>query len=98
LVLHQRLQRRDDDGEQAAPVMANQRRQLVAERFAPARGQYGEQLAALETLLDQRSLQAAAVRRRRRRAERRQAEEAPQQSIEIVVTAVGATRVAARPA
>ena len=78
--------------------MADERRQLVAERFTAARGEHGEQLLAVENPLDQCPLQAAAVRRRRRRAEPRQAEEAPQQGVEIVGAAVRAARVAARAA
>jgi len=46
LVLHQRLQRRDDDGEQARAPVVHQRGQLVADRLAAAGGQHRQQALA----------------------------------------------------
>jgi chromatin segregation and condensation protein Rec8/ScpA/Scc1 (kleisin family) len=46
LVLHQRDQRRDDDGES----VEEQRRQLVAQALATARGKHRERRAASEEL------------------------------------------------
>src|SRR2546426_4492650 len=53
LVLHERDQRRDDDGE-AAQVRGGR---LVAERFAAARGQHHERVASLENGADGLGLQ-----------------------------------------
>lgn len=42
LILHQRLQRRDDDGKAAVTMKPVQRRQLIAQRLAPAGRQDGQ--------------------------------------------------------
>ena len=44
LILHQRDQRRDDDGE----TTEVDRRRLIAERLAAARGEYDETVASVE--------------------------------------------------
>ena len=85
LVLHQGLQRRDDHGQQVAPLVAHQRRQQVAERFAAAGRQGGEQGAAAGGGMDDRLLQAVPVRRGRFGPEGREAVVVLEEFLRVVV-------------
>jgi hypothetical protein len=67
LILHQGLKRRDDDGQGVAPQIAHQGRQQVAERFAAAGGQGGEQGAVAGRGFDNGRLQACSFCCRRLR-------------------------------
>ncbi|MNR24015.1 hypothetical protein D3C85_1410690 [compost metagenome] len=59
LVLHQRDQRRDDDTDTLPRLLAQQRRNLVAERLPAARGHEHQAIAALGHMVDDLCLPAA---------------------------------------
>ena len=65
LVLHQRLQGRDDDGERAGAVEARQRRQLVAQGLAAAGRQDRQRRPARVAVAHDRLLQGTPVAGRR---------------------------------
>ena len=59
LVVHQRDERADDDGDTLAAAMAHDRRHLVAQALAAAGGHEDERIAAADRVRDDRLLQAA---------------------------------------
>ena len=61
LILHERLQGRDDDRERAGLAIAHQRRQLIAERLAAASGQDPEERSASERVVDDLFLERVAA-------------------------------------
>ena len=63
LILHQRLQRRDDDGERARAVKPCQRGKLVTQRFAAAGGQNGKRRRARKNVAGNGLLQRVPVGR-----------------------------------
>lgn len=96
LILHQRLQRRDDHRELAGAPVVHQRRQLIADGLAAAGGQHGEQTLARQAGGDDRALQRCAVRRLRLRTKGGVTEVQLQQMLGVVLCpAVVAGRVAA---
>jgi len=100
LVLHQRLQRRDDHGQRPAAHVPDQRRELEAQGLAATGGQQCQQRLLADAVADDGPLQAVAIGRRRLRPERVEAEPALQLHIRVVggaaprTVGIGAGRIA----
>ena len=97
LVLHQGLERRNDDGQLAAAPVVCERRDLIAERLAGAGRQDRDETLAAEARDDDVPLERAAGGVRRRRAERGLVEVVREQRFGMVMPpAVAARGIVAR--
>ena len=93
LVLHQRLQRRDDDGDLAGARVVRQCRHLVADRLAAPGGQDGQQAGLVEAGDDDLALQRSAPGAGGQGPETGQPEMLLQQRFGVVVSGAVATVV-----